>query len=161
MLALPFTLLVTSEKLESKCICIITLWGLASEFSIPKSEDPSLEKNQFHWLYTNGLLGIIFTFGLLYTALKSRKARSWWYGTGWIRSFVADYGVPLMTLLCGLIGLPPSNGVLPQSPMHTKSLAVLKKQLIRKKMVESAKESIRRKASNSEIYGNMQVPLMK
>nr|GEY23840.1 boron transporter 4 isoform X1 [Tanacetum cinerariifolium] len=33
-----------------------------------------------------------------------------------------------MTLLCGLLGLPPSNGVLPQSPMHTKSLAVLKKQ---------------------------------
>ncbi|GJU57702.1 boron transporter 4-like protein [Tanacetum coccineum] len=30
-----------------------------------------------------------------------------------------------MTLLCGLLGLPPSNGVLPQSPMHTKSLAVL------------------------------------
>ncbi|KAM3380279.1 boron transporter 4 [Capsicum galapagoense] len=229
--------------------------GLVREFSIPKAEDPSLEKYQFHWLYTNGLLGIIFTFGLLYTALKSRKARSWWYGTGWIRSFIADYGVPLMvlvwsvlsftvpskvpsgvprtlysplpwesaslyhwtviqdmgkvapayifaallpavmiaglyffdhsvasqmaqqkefnlknpsayhydilllgftTLLCGLIGLPPSNGVLPQSPMHTKSLAILKKQLIRKKMVESAKESIRRKASNSEIYGNMQ-----
>lgn len=33
------------------------------------------------------------------------------------------------TLLCGLIGLPPSNGVLPQSPMHTKSLAVLKRQV--------------------------------
>lgn len=33
----------------------------------------------------------------------------------------------IMTLLCGLTGLPPSNGVLPQSPMHTKSLAVLKK----------------------------------
>nr|XP_016452985.1 PREDICTED: boron transporter 4-like isoform X2 [Nicotiana tabacum] len=229
--------------------------GLVSEFHIPKSEDPSSEKYKFHWLYTNGLLGIIFTIGLLYTALKSRKARSWWYGTGWFRSFVADYGVPLMvlvwsalsfmvpgklpsgvprrlysplpwesaslyhwivikdmgkvppvyifaalipalmiaglyffdhsvasqmaqqkefnlknpsayhydilllgfmTLLCGLIGLPPSNGVLPQSPMHTKSLAVLKKQLIRKKMVESAKESIRRKASNSEIYVNMQ-----
>ncbi|CAN4086769.1 unnamed protein product [Withania somnifera] len=229
--------------------------GLVSEFRIPKGEDPSLEKYQFHWLYTNGLLGIIFTFGLLYTALKSRKARSWWYGTGWIRSFIADYGVPLMvlvwsvlsfivpskvpsgvprtlysplpwesaslyhwtvikdmgkvppayifaaiipavmiaglyffdhsvasqmaqqkefnlrnpsayhydilllgfmTLLSGLIGLPPSNGVLPQSPMHTKSLAILRKQLIRKKMVESAKESIKRKASNSEIYGNMQ-----
>ncbi|KAJ8564596.1 hypothetical protein K7X08_001056 [Anisodus acutangulus] len=229
--------------------------GLVSEFHIPKSEDPSSEQYQFHWLYTNGLLGIIFTIGLLYTALKSRKARSWWYGTGWFRNFVADYGVPLMvlvwsalsfmvpgkvpsgiprrlysplpwesaslyhwtvlkdmgkvpsayifaalipalmiaglyffdhsvasqlaqqkefnlknpsayhydilllgfmTLLCGLIGLPPSNGVLPQSPMHTKSLAVLKKQLIRKKMVESAKESIKRKATNSEIYGNMQ-----
>ncbi|KAI8025885.1 Boron transporter 4 [Camellia lanceoleosa] len=34
-----------------------------------------------------------------------------------------------MTLLCGLIGLPPSNGVIPQPPMHTKSLAALKRQL--------------------------------
>lgn len=33
------------------------------------------------------------------------------------------------TLACGLLGLPPSNGVLPQSPMHTRSLAVLKKQV--------------------------------
>ncbi|KAL9405743.1 hypothetical protein Peur_002715 [Populus x canadensis] len=229
--------------------------GMVSEFEIPKSEDPKLDKYQFQWLYTNGLLGIIFTFGLLYTALKSRRARAWWYGTGWFRSFIADYGVPLMvvawtalsfsipskvpsgvprrlfsplprdsaslhhwtvikdmggvppayifaafipavmiaglyffdhsvasqmaqqkefnlknpsayhydilllgfmTLLCGLIGLPPSNGVLPQSPMHTKSLAVLKRQLIRRKMVASAKESIKQKASNSEIYGNMQ-----
>uniref|UniRef100_M1CS41 Boron transporter n=1 Tax=Solanum tuberosum TaxID=4113 RepID=M1CS41_SOLTU len=66
-----------------------------------------------------------------------------------------------MTLLCGLIGVPPSNGVLPQSPMHTKSLAVLKRQLIRRKMVKSAKESIKRKASNSEIYGNMQAVLIE
>lgn len=56
---------------------------MVSEFEIPKaSEDLKLEKYQFEWLYTNGLLGIIFTFGLLFTALKSRKARSWWYGTG-------------------------------------------------------------------------------
>ena len=90
------------------------------------------------------------------------------------------------TLICGLLGLPPSNGVLPQSPMHTKSLAVLKRQvgcrtfrnyslncyivplmwilrvynpwmqLIRKKMVKSAKEGILQQASNSEIYGRMQ-----
>ncbi|CAN1812654.1 Boron transporter 4 [Linum perenne] len=33
----------------------------------------------------------------------------------------------VVTLVSGLLGLPPSNGVLPQSPMHTKSLAVLKK----------------------------------
>lgn len=229
--------------------------GVVSEFEIPKAQDPKLEKYQFQWLYTNGLVGIIFTFGLLYTALKSRRARSWWYGTGWFRSLIADYGVPLMvvlwtvlsfsvpskvpsgvprrlfsplpwesaslehwtvikdmgkipplyifsaflpavmiaglyffdhsvasqmaqqkefnlknpsayhydilllgfmTLLCGLIGLPPSNGVLPQSPMHTKSLALLKRQLIRRKMVKSAKESIKQKASNSEIYGKMQ-----
>ncbi|KAM3398362.1 hypothetical protein P3S68_001877 [Capsicum galapagoense] len=73
--------------------------GLVSDFKIPKGEDPSLEKYQFQWLYTNGLLGVIFSFGLLYTSLKSRKARSWWYGTGWFRSFVADYGVPLMVLV--------------------------------------------------------------
>ncbi|OWM81813.1 boron transporter 4-like isoform X2 [Punica granatum] len=229
--------------------------GVVSEFRVPEGEDISLEKDQFQRFYMNGLLGIIFTFGLLYTALKSRKARSWLYGTGSLRSFIADYGVPLMviawtalsfsvpskvasavprrlfsplpwesasthhwtvivdmwrvppayvfaafvpalmiaglyffdhsvasqlaqqkdfnlkkpsayhydililgfmTLLCGLIGLPPSNGVLPQSPMHTKSLAVLKKQLIRRKMVESVKESIKQNASNSEIYGKMQ-----
>ncbi|PKA46775.1 Putative boron transporter 5 [Apostasia shenzhenica] len=229
--------------------------GLASEFSVPKGEDSSLPLYGFHWLYTNGLLGIIFAIGLLYTALKSRGARAWRYGTGWLRSFIADYGVPLMVvvwtamsymvptkvpsgvprrlvsplpwestslehwsvskdlfsvppayifgalvpaimvaglyffdhsvasqmaqqkefnlknpsayhydifilgfmvLFCGLLGIPPSNGVLPQSPMHTKSLAVLKRQLILKKMVQSAKESIRQKASNLEIFGRME-----
>ncbi|CAN1263751.1 Boron transporter 4 [Linum perenne] len=190
--------------------------GMMSEFKIPEHEDPNEDKYQFHWLYTNGLLGIIFTFGLLYTALKSRKARSWLYATGtlcvyiscfWVFFFslisvlvtnlsfskvaqgvprrlftplpwnseslahwtvIQDMGsVPIeyifaafipgtMTLVCGLIGLPPCNGVLPQSPMHTKSLAVLKRQLIRKKMVESAKESMKSKASKSEIYGKMQ-----
>ncbi|KAK7261882.1 hypothetical protein RIF29_28205 [Crotalaria pallida] len=174
---------------------------MVSEFKVPKEGDPKLDMYQFHWLYANGLLGIIFTFGLLYTALKSRRARSWLYyneqdmgkvspsyifaaiipammvaGLYFFDHSVASqmaqrkefnlkkpsayhYDILLlgfMTLLCGLIGLPPSNGVLPQSPMHTKSLAVLKKQLIRRRMVKSAKESIRRKASNSEIYGNMQ-----
>lgn len=52
------------------------------EFSVPKRENSKLEHYQFHWLYVNGLLGVIFTFGLLYTALKSRRARSWLYGTG-------------------------------------------------------------------------------
>lgn len=33
-------------------------------------------------------------------------------------------------VLCGLLGIPPSNGVIPQSPMHTKSLATLKHQVI-------------------------------
>ncbi|KAJ6330047.1 hypothetical protein OIU76_008806 [Salix suchowensis] len=67
----------------------------------------------------------------------------------------------LMTLICGLLGLPPSNGVLPQSPMHTKSLAVLRRQLIRKKMVKRAKECIGLKASNSEIYGSMQAVFLE
>ncbi|GFY99798.1 HCO3- transporter family [Actinidia rufa] len=229
--------------------------GLVSEFRIPKDEDPTEEKYHFQWLYTNGLLAVIFSLGLLFTALRSRRARSWRYGTGWLRSFIADYGVPLMvlvwsalsfsvpskipagvprrlfsplpwesaslhhwtvvkdmgkvpaayifaafipavmiaslyffdhsvasqmaqqkefnlknpssyhydifllglmTLLCGLIGLPPSNGVLPQSPMHTKSLAVLKRQLIRRKMVKSANECLNQQGSNYEVYGRMQ-----
>ncbi|XP_042036448.1 boron transporter 4-like [Salvia splendens] len=228
--------------------------GVVSEFSIPKGENASEEKFQFQWLYTNGLLSIIFSFGLLITALKSTQARSWRYGSGIFRSLIADYGVPfavivwtaisysipskipsgvprrlfcpdpwdseslyhwtvlkdmgrvpamyifaaiipalmiaglyffdhsvasqlaqqkefnlkkpsayhydimllgVMTLICGLLGLPPSNGVLPQSPMHTRSLAVLKKQLLRKKMVKSAKEGMKLQASNSEIYGRM------
>lgn len=229
--------------------------GAVSEFGVPKADDPRDEKFQFQWRYVNGLLGIIFTFGLLSTALKSRSARSSLYGTGRIRSFIADYGVPLMvvvwtalsftipkgvpegvprrlysplpwqsqslhhwtvlkdmakvpvmyifaaiipavmvaglyffdhsvasqlaqqkefnlrkpsayhydilvlglmTLLCGLIGLPPSNGVLPQSPMHSKSLATLKRQMMGKKMVESAKQNMKNNASSTEIYGQMQ-----
>lgn len=61
--------------------------GIVSEFKIPEGDDSKKEAHQFQWLYTNGLLGVIFTFGLLYTALKSRKARSWWYATGLSRTF--------------------------------------------------------------------------
>ncbi|KAG4389319.1 hypothetical protein AAZX31_06G068100 [Glycine max] len=229
--------------------------GLIGEFNTPKNENPSLVEFQFQWLYTNGLLAIIFCFGLLVTALKSRRARTWRYGTGWLRGFIADYGVPMMvvlwtalsyavpgkvpdgvprrliaplpwdaaslyhwtvvkdmgkvpvvyifgaiipalmiaglyffdhsvasqmaqqkefnlqkpsayhydvlllgimTLICGILGLPPSNGVLPQSPMHTKSLAVLRRRLIRKKVVKSAKECIKQRRTNSELYGKME-----
>ncbi|KAI4377738.1 hypothetical protein MLD38_015318 [Melastoma candidum] len=229
--------------------------GVISEFGIPHNDDPLAIRNQFAWRYVNGLLGIVFSFGLLYTAMKSRRARTWPYGIGFVRGFFADYGVPFMvlvwsasafavpngvpsgiprrlisplpwdpqslhhwsvvkdmgkvspvyilaafvpavmiaglyffdhsvasqmaqqkefnlknpssyhydmfllgfiTLLSGLIGLPPSNGVLPQSPMHTKSLAVLKRQMIRKRMVESAKECMKQKATKSQIYGKMQ-----
>ncbi|KAK7384746.1 hypothetical protein VNO78_30447 [Psophocarpus tetragonolobus] len=229
--------------------------GLISEFDTPKNANPLSEENQFHWRYTNGLLAIIFSLGVLFTAMASRRARTWKYGYGCLRGFIADYGVPLMvviwtalsytlpgqvpsaiprrlvcplpferaslyhwtivkdmgkvpvvyicaasipalmvaglyffdhsvaskmaqqkefnlqkpsayhydifllaimTLICGILGLPPSNGVLPQSPMHTKSLAVFKRQLIRKKVVKSAKECIKLQGTNSEIHGKMQ-----
>ncbi|CAJ1972104.1 unnamed protein product [Sphenostylis stenocarpa] len=61
----------------------------------------------------------------------------------------------ILTLICGLLGLPPSNGVLPQSPMHTKSLAVLRRQMIRKKVVKTAKECIKEQGSTTELYGKM------
>jgi len=229
--------------------------GLVDEFSVPVNENPNADQFKFPWRFANGLFGIVLSFGLLLTALKSRRARSWRYGTGWLRSFCADYGVPLMIVvwtaisysavdsipagiprrlsspnpwspgassnwtvikdmhkvppqyilaafipaimvamlyffdhsvaaqmaqqkefnlrnpsayhydllllgimvfICGLFGIPPSNGVLPQSPMHTKSLATLKRQIVRKKLVESAKKCMQKQASMSEIYDNMQ-----
>uniref|UniRef100_A0A6N2LGW7 Bicarbonate transporter-like transmembrane domain-containing protein n=1 Tax=Salix viminalis TaxID=40686 RepID=A0A6N2LGW7_SALVM len=201
--------------------------GAIEEFRIPQRENVNQTAFQPSWRFGNGMFALVLTFGLLLTALKSRKARSWRYGTGWLRGFIADYGVPLMVLvwtaisyipgnnvprgiprrlfspnpwssgaysnwtvikqmmdvpplyivgafipatmiavlyyfdhsvasqlaqqnefnlkkppsyhydllllgflviLCGLIGIPPSNGVIPQSPMHTKSLATLKHQ---------------------------------
>eukprot|EP01018_Ginkgo_biloba_P022080 Gb_26320 [translate_table: standard] len=221
--------------------------GIVEEFRVPENENPNLERFQFPWRFANGVFGIVLSFGLLLTSLRSRRARSWRYGT--------DYGVPLMVvvwtaisycsadsvptgiprrlsspnpwshgassnwtvikdmhkvpllyilaafipaimiaglyffdhsvasqmaqqkefnlrnpsayhydililgvmvLFCGLLGIPPSNGILPQSPMHTKSLATLKRQIVRKKLVASAKRSIEQRASLTEIYGNMQ-----
>ncbi|KAG8475270.1 hypothetical protein CXB51_032139 [Gossypium anomalum] len=226
--------------------------GLVEEFRIPHNENPNLTQFIPSWRFANGMFALVLSFGLLFTALQSRKARSWRYGTGWLRSFIADYGVPLMvliwtgvsyipagdvpkgiprrlfspnpwspgayenwtdmldvpvvyiigafipatmiavlyyfdhsvasqlaqqkefnlrkpscyhydllllgflTLLCGLIGVPPANGVIPQSPMHTKSLATLKHQLLRNRLVTTARKSISKNASLGQLYGNMQ-----
>ncbi|KAL9430549.1 hypothetical protein AB3S75_025856 [Citrus x aurantiifolia] len=229
--------------------------GLVEEFRIPERENPKLVQFIPSWRFANGMFALVLSFGLLYTGLKSRKARSWRYGTGWLRSVIADYGVPLLvvvwtgvsyipsgdvpkgiprrlfspnpwspgayenwtvikdmlnvpivyiigafipatmiavlyyfdhsvasqlaqqkefnlrkpssyhydllllgflTLLCGLIGIPPSNGVIPQSPMHTKSLATLKHQLLRNRLVATARKSMRKNASLGQMYGNMQ-----
>lgn len=53
-----------------------------SEFRIPKGENPSAEEYNFKWLYTNGLLAVIFSFGVLFTSLKSRRSRSSMVGPG-------------------------------------------------------------------------------
>ncbi|XP_057541772.1 boron transporter 4-like isoform X1 [Amaranthus tricolor] len=252
-----------AEELIEMLIAVLfiqeAIKGIISEFHVPKGkDDPNNKAYQSEWLYSNGVLAILFSLGLIYTAFKTRKARSWWYGPGWMRNFIANFGVPMlvvvwaglsyavpskvpsgvprrlfsphpwhsgeswtiatemgevptkyifgafipglmmailfffehnvaskmaqqkdfnlknpsayhydifllafMTLLCGLLGLPPSYALLPHSPMHTKSLAVLKRQLIRRKMVESAKESIHKHASNIEIYGNMQAVFLE
>lgn len=67
------------------------LQGIVSEFSLPKAAeivDRSSLIYDFQWIYVNGLLGVIFSIGLLYTALKSRRARSWLYGIGWSHVFL-------------------------------------------------------------------------
>ncbi|XP_055818017.1 probable boron transporter 2 isoform X2 [Solanum dulcamara] len=229
--------------------------GLVEEFRVPKRDNPHLTEFMPSWRFANGMFALVLSFGLLLTALKSRKARSWRYGTGWLRSLIADYGVPLMvvvwtavsyipsesvperiprrlvspnpwspgayenwtvikdmlnvpvlyilgafvpatmiavlyyfdhsvasqlaqqkefnlrkpssfhydllllgflTLMCGLVGIPPSNGVIPQSPMHTKSLATLKHQLLRNRLVDTARKSMQKNSSLGQLYGNMQ-----
>ncbi|KAL5700732.1 putative boron transporter 2 [Ranunculus cassubicifolius] len=229
--------------------------GLVDEFRIPQRENVTLTEFMPSWRFANGMFALVLSFGLLLTALRSRKARSWRYGSGMIRGLIADYGVPLMvlvwtavsyiptsnvphgiprrlfspnpwspgayanwtvvkdmlnvpilyiigafipatmiavlyyfdhsvasqlaqqsefnlrkppsfhydllllgflTILCGLLGIPPSNGVIPQSPMHTKSLATLKHQLLRSRLVKTARRSMGQNASLGELYGNMQ-----
>ncbi|CAJ1972105.1 unnamed protein product [Sphenostylis stenocarpa] len=56
--------------------------GILGEFGTPKDENPSLEEYQFQWRYTNGLLAVIFSFGIILTAMMSRRARAWRYGSG-------------------------------------------------------------------------------
>ncbi|CAK8531497.1 unnamed protein product [Lathyrus sativus] len=229
--------------------------GLIHEFRIPERENPASMEFQSSWRFGNGMFALILSFGFLLTALRSRKARSWRYGSGCLRGLVADYGVALMVLLwtgvsyipsgniptgiprrllspnpwshgayenwtvikemlnvpvlyiigafipatmiavlyyfdhsiasqlsqqkefnlrkppsfhydllllgfmvilCGLIGIPPSNGVIPQSPMHTKSLATLKHQLLRSRLVATARRCMRKQENLAQVYGSMQ-----
>lgn len=53
-----------------------------NEFRIPKSEDATEEQFQSSWRFGNGMFGLVLTLGLLWTAVKSRNARSWRYGPG-------------------------------------------------------------------------------
>ncbi|KAE8725388.1 putative boron transporter 3 [Hibiscus syriacus] len=250
--------------------------GLVDEFRIPERENPNSIEFQPSWRFANGMYALVLSFGLLFTALRSRKARSWRFGSayhelfseslfystdliegglGSLRGFVADYGVPLMvlvwtaasyipsgsipkgiprrlfspdpwspgayenwtvmkdmlkvpvlyiigafipatmiavlyyfdhsvasqlaqqeefnlkkppsfhydllllgflTIICGLIGIPPANGVIPQSPMHTKSLATLKHQLLRNRLVATARRFIHNNVSLGQVYERMQ-----
>lgn len=56
--------------------------GLVSEFQSSEREHHESGESDYLWLYTNGLLAVIFSLGLLITALKSRRAKSWKYGFG-------------------------------------------------------------------------------
>lgn len=52
------------------------------EFGIPQRENPNQTALQPSWRFGNGMFALVLSFGLLWTALRSRKARSWRYGTG-------------------------------------------------------------------------------
>lgn len=61
---------------------VFLLKGLVEEFRIPKREDPSSTEFIPSWRFANGMFALVLSFGLLLTALRSRKARSWRYGSG-------------------------------------------------------------------------------
>jgi hypothetical protein len=56
--------------------------GIIMEFQVPKQEVPTLQQFQFPWRFSNGMFGLVLTFGLLWSALRTRTARSWRYGSG-------------------------------------------------------------------------------
>jgi hypothetical protein len=56
--------------------------GLVDEFRIPERENRKALEFVSSWRFANGMFAIVLSFGLLLTALRSRKARSWRYGTG-------------------------------------------------------------------------------
>ncbi|GMP36151.1 hypothetical protein CsSME_00008363 [Camellia sinensis var. sinensis] len=85
--------------------------GLVEEFGKPQRENPDQLALQPSWRFGNGMFALVLSFGLLFTALSSRKASSWRYGTGWLRGFITDYGVPLMVLVWTAISYIPSNDV--------------------------------------------------
>lgn len=55
------------------------------EFRIPERENPKLIEFIPSWRFANGMFALVLSFGLVLTALRSRKARSWRYGSGMIR----------------------------------------------------------------------------
>lgn len=81
------------------------------------------EANKFQWRLANGLWGLLLAFGTTIAALIVQQARSWRYATDLFRSFLADYGVPLVVvafsgLSYALKGVPegiPRRVVLPNT----------------------------------------------
>ncbi|KAL6196891.1 hypothetical protein ACLB2K_032504 [Fragaria x ananassa] len=85
--------------------------GVIEEFGVPDREKPDQTALLPSWRFGNGMFALVLSFGLLFTALRSRKARSWHYGTCWLRGFIADYGVPLMVLVWTGVSYIPVNDV--------------------------------------------------
>uniref|UniRef100_A0A803L3N4 Uncharacterized protein n=1 Tax=Chenopodium quinoa TaxID=63459 RepID=A0A803L3N4_CHEQI len=77
--------------------------GLFAEFRAPHGTKHGQQGDDYLLIYSNGLLALVFSFGVLFTSLKSVTARSWQYGTGWFRSFKADYGVPFLIVIWTLL----------------------------------------------------------
>ncbi|KAL3150270.1 Boron transporter 1 [Trebouxia sp. C0010 RCD-2024] len=58
-----------------------------------------------------------------------------------------------MTFACGILGIPPVNGVLPQAPMHTRALATLKVQRVKTQLQQVARRH--KQEPRSEVLAKM------
>lgn len=75
------------------------------EFRIPKREDPTLTEYMPSWRFANGLFALVLSFGLLQTALRSRKARSWRYGSGELHDLTSLIMIRVVALVGGVCKL--------------------------------------------------------
>ncbi|KAH7414998.1 hypothetical protein KP509_14G022700 [Ceratopteris richardii] len=57
-----------------------------------------------------------------------------------------------LILICGLIGVPPSNGVLPQSPLHTKNLMIVKIEADKSENVEVSEPQGQSSANMQDLH---------
>jgi len=69
---------------RNSCLIFPIVKGLVEEFGVPKNQREGTNQIalQSSWLFGNGMFALVLSFGLLFTGLQSRKARSWRYGTG-------------------------------------------------------------------------------
>lgn len=97
-----------SEELFGMLISVLfvqqAITGLVDEFKVHKkladlerSSDP-FDPSAYHWRLVNGFWSSLLALGLLLSSMVLHGARSWRFGTGWLRTILADYGVPIMVL---------------------------------------------------------------
>ncbi|RRT83875.1 hypothetical protein BHE74_00004233 [Ensete ventricosum] len=71
--------------------------GLVDEFRVPTREEAPRDVAVMpSWRFANGMFALVLSFGLLLTALRSRKARSWRYGTGTTSSSISFFAPPMV-----------------------------------------------------------------
>ncbi|PHT31269.1 hypothetical protein CQW23_27606 [Capsicum baccatum] len=111
---------LSNDILEFQILAPTTYIFFASEIPVisfgeqleRNTDNPHLTEFMPSWRFANGMFAsLVLSFGLLLTALRSRKARSWRYGTGWLHSLIADYRVPIMVVVWTAVSHIPSESV--------------------------------------------------
>ena len=81
--------------------------GLVDEFKI--DDNSSADAQEYSWRLFNGVWSIVLAMGLLLTSLLCVQARGWPFYKGFIRRFVAEYGMAVMVLVWSLVAYIPTG----------------------------------------------------